>query len=55
MLPAYEEVSTSDEDFTVDPKVIWMIKKRKNQLEVEEADNVVIKDLIINDKEDVPE
>ena len=31
-----------------------MIKKRK-EFEVEEADNVVIKYLIINDKEDVPE
>jgi hypothetical protein len=55
MSPTYEEDSTHDEYFTVEPKVMWMIRKRKKQFEVEEANNVVIKDLIINEKEDVPE
>lgn len=55
MPPPYEEDSTNDEDFTTDPKVIWTIKKRKKRSKVEEVDNVLIKDLIINDKEDVPE
>ena len=55
MLPSYEEDSTSDEDFIAKPKVIWMIKKRKKGFYVQEADNIVIKYLIINDKEDVLE
>ena len=40
--PPYEEDSTSDEHFTIEPKVIWVNKKRKKQFEVEEVDNVVI-------------
>ena len=31
----YKEDSTSDEDFTIDPKVIWMIKKINKRFEVE--------------------
>ena len=53
--PSYEEDSTSDEYFTAEPKVIWMIKKRKKWFEVEEEDNVFIIDLIINGKEYVLE
>ena len=55
MPPAYEEDSTNDEYLIAKPKVIWMIKKRKKRFEVEEVDNFVIKDLIINDKQDVLE
>ena len=55
MRPPYEEDSTSDEDFTVEPKVIWTIKKRKKRPKVEEAYNVLIKYLIINDREYVLE
>ena len=51
MPPPYEEDSTSDEDFTTEPKVIWTVKKRKKQSKVKEVDNVIIKYLIINDKE----
>ena len=55
MSPPYEEDSTSDEDFTTNPKVKCIVKKRKKLSKVEEVDNVLIKDMIINDREDVPE
>lgn len=55
MPPPYEDNSTSDEDFTVEPKVIWIVKKRKKRSKIEEVDNVLIKDLIINDIEDASE
>ena len=54
MSPPYEEESTNDEEFTTNPKVIWTVQKTKKWSKVEEVDNVIIKDLIINDKEGVP-
>ena len=55
MPPPYVEDSTSDEDFIAETKVIWTVKKRKKWSKVEEANKVLIKDLIINDNEYVPE
>ena len=34
MSPPYEENSTSDEDFTTEPKVIWTVKRRKKYSKV---------------------
>ena len=55
MSPPYEEDSSNDEDFTSQPKVIWTVKKKKKGSKVEKMDNVIIKDLIINDREYVLE
>ena len=55
MSPSYEEDSSSDEDFSAKPKVIWKVKKKKKRSKVENVDIVLIKDLSINDREDVPE
>lgn len=54
VVSSYEDDSTSDEDFIEDYKAIWICKKKK-RFQTEEPDQTVVKDLIINNKEDMVE
>lgn len=54
VVSSYEDDSTSDEYFNEDYKDRW-ICKNKNRFQTKELDQTVVKDLIINNKQDVAE
>ena len=51
----YEDNVTSDEDGTKEPAARWTHKKKKKSLPIEKLDNQIIKDLVINHEDHVPE
>lgn len=52
---SYKDDVTSDEDNIEKPLARWIFKKKQKQLPMEKPDQQIIKDLIINTKERVPD
>jgi hypothetical protein len=52
---SYEDNVRSDEDDYKEPAAKWIYKKKKKWLPIEKSDQQIIKDLVINSEERVPE
>ena len=55
VIASYEDNSTSDENFTKEYEAKWICKRKKKRFQTENPYQLIMKDLVINDKEDVLE
>ena len=54
VVSSYEDNYTSDGDFTEEYKAMWICKRKKKRFQTEEPNRIIMKDLVINNKEYVP-
>ena len=52
---SYEDKDTSDEDDVEEPAARWIYKEKQKWLPFENPDQQIIKDLVINSEENVPQ